>query len=77
MNTKSCDCWKECPLCCYQILRQFNMLTDAYHIQVPSDTITYPGGLHHPEVYQSRFRRSLSPNKLEAFMLMATDYETD
>eukprot|EP00064_Thunnus_orientalis_P003319 superscaffoldBa00000266_g3328 len=30
--TKSCASGKECPLCCYQILRWFNTLTDAYHI---------------------------------------------
>ena len=29
---KSCTSCKNCPLCCYQILSQFNLLTDAYHL---------------------------------------------
>ncbi|KAF7652495.1 hypothetical protein LDENG_00096040 [Lucifuga dentata] len=28
---KSCSSCKECPLCCYQILRRFILYTDAYH----------------------------------------------
>ena len=28
----SCCSCKECPLCCYQILQRFNMLTDAYPV---------------------------------------------
>ncbi|KAJ4948401.1 hypothetical protein JOQ06_019935 [Pogonophryne albipinna] len=28
----SCCSCKECPLCCYQILRRFNKLTDAYPV---------------------------------------------
>jgi len=27
---KSCTSCKNCPLCCYQILSQLNLLTDAY-----------------------------------------------
>ena len=30
--TKICNSCKDCPLCCYQVLRRFNMLSDAYHL---------------------------------------------
>ncbi|KAJ8362303.1 hypothetical protein AAFF_G00384480 [Aldrovandia affinis] len=29
---KSCASCRNCPLCCFQVLWQFNMLSDAYHI---------------------------------------------
>lgn len=29
---KSCASCKDCPLCCYEILRRFNMLSSAYHL---------------------------------------------
>lgn len=29
---KSCASCKNCPLCCYEILKQFNMLSGAYHL---------------------------------------------
>ncbi len=32
IKNKSCESCKECPLCCFQILQRFNMLTDAYHL---------------------------------------------
>ena len=32
MKNKCCSSCKECPLCCYQMLRRYNLLTDAYQI---------------------------------------------
>ena len=32
MVNKSCSSCKDCPVCCYRILSQYNLLTDAYHI---------------------------------------------
>jgi len=79
---KSCSSCKNCPLCCYEILRRFNMLSDAYHVlglaykflltlsltQVACETT-----FSTLKFIKSRLRSSLSENKLETFLLMATE----
>ncbi|KAL3976231.1 NLR family CARD domain-containing protein 3 [Sarotherodon galilaeus] len=65
--TKSCDSCKNCRLRCYQILRRFNMLSDAYCLL----------GLYLLTISLAQVACertfSLSANRLESFMLMATE----
>ncbi|CAI5660993.1 unnamed protein product [Oreochromis niloticus] len=80
--TKSCGSCKNCPLCCYQILRWFNMLSDAYRLLVLAYKYLLTLSLNQVacertfstlKFIKSRLQRSLSANKLEMFMLMATE----
>ncbi len=32
IRCKECPSCNECPLCCYQILRRFNLMSNAYHL---------------------------------------------
>ena len=32
MVNKNCSSGEDCPVCCYHILSQYNLLTDTYHI---------------------------------------------
>lgn len=80
--TKSCDSCKNCPLCCYQILRQFNMLSDAYRLlglaykyllTLSLTQVACERTFSTLKFIKSKLRSSLSANKLEMFMLMATE----
>ena len=79
---KSCTSCKNCPLCCYQILSQFNFLTDAYHLIrlgykfLLTLSITQVACEHTfstLKYIKSRLRSTLSQDHLEDFMLMATE----
>lgn len=78
---RSCSTCKNCPICCYLLLSQYNLLTDAYHIiglgykflltlsisQVACEkTSTLKFKKNH-------LRTSLTQENLEAFLLMATE----
>ncbi|KAJ8270536.1 hypothetical protein GJAV_G00116060 [Gymnothorax javanicus] len=80
--TKSCGSCKNCPLCCYQILRRFNMLSDAYRLlglaykyllTLSLTQVACERTFSTLKFIKSRLRSSLSANKLEMFMLMATE----
>lgn len=80
--TKSCDSCKNCPLCCYQILRRFNMLSDAYCLlglaykyllTLSLTQVACERTFSTLKFIKSRLRSSLSGNRLEMFMLMATE----
>ncbi|RXN11863.1 hypothetical protein ROHU_010362 [Labeo rohita] len=79
---KSCASCKDCPLCCYQILQRFNMLTDAYPLlglaykfllTLSITQVACKRSFSTLKYIKSRLRSSLSASKLEAFMLMATE----
>lgn len=81
VNKTSASC-KNFPLCCYQVLRRFNLLSDAYHLlglaykYLPTLSLTQVAcerSFSTLKFIKSRLRSSLSPNKLEMFMLMATE----
>ncbi|KAI4818096.1 hypothetical protein KUCAC02_011459 [Chaenocephalus aceratus] len=78
----SCCSCKECPLCCYQILRRFNMLTDAYPVlglaykyllTLSLTQVACERTFSILKFIKNRLRSTLSSDKLEAFMLMATE----
>ena len=80
--TKICNSCKDCPLCCYQVLWRFNMLSDAYHLlglaykyllTLSLTQVACERSFSTLKLIKSRLRSSLSANKLEAFMLMATE----
>nr|XP_054590119.1 52 kDa repressor of the inhibitor of the protein kinase-like [Nothobranchius furzeri] len=80
--TKSCKSCKDCPLCCYQILRRFNLLSDAYHLlglaykyllTLSLTQVACERTFSTLKFIKSRLRSSLSANRLEMFMLMATE----
>lgn len=74
---KSCSSCKNGPLCCYEILRGFNMSTSTWAcIQVHTDplsdlSVACERTSSTLKFIQSRLRSSLSANQLE--MLMATE----
>ncbi|KAL0149200.1 hypothetical protein M9458_055434 [Cirrhinus mrigala] len=79
---KSCASCKDCPLCCYQILQRFNMLTDAYPLlglaykfllTLSITQVACEQSFSTLKYIKSRLRSSLSASKLEAFMLMVTE----
>ncbi|XP_059901454.1 uncharacterized protein LOC132452716 [Gadus macrocephalus] len=80
--SKACASCKNCPLCCYQILLRFNLLTDAYPLLSLSykylltlsvTQVACERSFSTLKFIKSRLRSSLSAGKLEAFMLMSTE----
>uniref|UniRef100_A0A8C6KUE3 DUF4371 domain-containing protein n=1 Tax=Nothobranchius furzeri TaxID=105023 RepID=A0A8C6KUE3_NOTFU len=78
----SCCSCKECPLCCYQILCRFNMLTDAYPVlglaykyllTLSLTQVACERTFSILKFIKNRLRSTLSSDKLEAFMLMASE----
>ncbi|KAJ8386345.1 hypothetical protein AAFF_G00174420 [Aldrovandia affinis] len=79
---KSCASCRNCPLCCFQVLRQFNMLSDAYHIlglaykyllTLSLTQVACERTFSTLKFIKSRLRSTLSGDKLETFLLMATE----
>ncbi|KAJ8346852.1 hypothetical protein SKAU_G00282530 [Synaphobranchus kaupii] len=84
MVNKSCSSCKDCSVCCYRILRQYNLLTDAYHIlglaykfllTLSITQVACERSFSTLKFIKSMLRSSLSQQHLEAFMLMATERE--
>ncbi|KAI2646611.1 GMP reductase [Labeo rohita] len=83
--SRSCSKCKNCPICCYLLLSQYNLLTDAYHIIglgykfLLTLSIIYLVACERTfstlKLVKSRLRTSLSQDNLEAFLLMATEKE--
>ena len=76
--TTSCSSCRNCPLCCYQVLRRFNMLADTYHLlglayTYLSLTVACERTFSTLKFIKNRLRSSQSANKLEMFMMMATE----
>ena len=74
---KSCTFCKNCLVCCYQILRQFNLLTDAYHViglaykfllTLSITQVACECTFSTLKFIKSRLRNRLSQDQLEAFM---------
>ncbi|XP_034051779.1 uncharacterized protein LOC117532559 [Gymnodraco acuticeps] len=81
MVYKKCSSCKDCPLCCYRILKQYNLLTDAYHIiglayrfllTLSVTQVACERSFSTLKLIKNRLRSSLSQQNLESFMLMAT-----
>lgn len=79
---KNCASCKECPLCYYQILLRFNMLTDVYHLfglayqfllTLSVTQVACNRSFLTLKYIKTRLRSTLSHSKLEAFMLIATE----
>ncbi|XP_041923480.1 uncharacterized protein LOC121688149 [Alosa sapidissima] len=79
---KTCASCKNCPLCCYQILKRLNMLSDAHHLlglaykfllTLSLTQVACERTFSTLKLIKSRLRSNLSASKLEAFMLMATE----
>ncbi|KAL6485944.1 hypothetical protein MHYP_G00053360 [Metynnis hypsauchen] len=82
MINKSCASCKNCPLCCYQILLRFNLLTGTYHhlslaykflLTLSVTQVACERSFSTLKFIKSRLRSSLSASKLEVFMIMATE----
>ena len=80
--TTSCSSCKNCPLCCYQVLRRFNMLADTYHLlglaykyllTLSLIQVACERTFSTLKFIKNRLRSSLSANKLDMFMMMATE----
>ena len=77
--TTSCSSCRNCPLCCYQVLRRFNMLADTYHLLGLAYTylsltqVACERTFSTLKFIKNRLRSSQSANKLEMFMMMATE----
>lgn len=78
---KKCSSCTDCPLRCCHVLRQCNLLTDAYHIiglayrfllTLYVTQVMGERSFSTLKFIKNRFRNSLSQQQLEAFMLMAT-----
>lgn len=81
MIYKKCSSCKDCPLCCYQVLRQYSLLTDVYQIiglaskvllTLSVTQVACERSFSTLKLIKNRLRSSLSQQHLEAFMLMAT-----
>ena len=82
IKNKCCSSCKECPLCCYQMLRRYKLLTDAYHIlglgykfllTLSVTQVACERSFSTLKYIKSRLRSTLSQEHLQAFMLMATE----
>ncbi|XP_060781697.1 uncharacterized protein LOC132889330 isoform X2 [Neoarius graeffei] len=83
VNTKCPSC-KDCPLCCYHMLRKYNLLTDAYHIiglaykfllTLSVTQVACERSFSTLKFIKDRLRSTLSQQHLEALMLMATQQD--
>lgn len=79
---KQCKSCKECPVCCYQILKRYNLFTDAYHIlgwgyryllTLPVTQVACERSFSVLKHIKSRIRSTQSQEHLEASMLMTTE----
>lgn len=84
MVNTTCSSCKDCPLCCYRMLRKYNLLTDAYHIiglaykfllTLSVTQVTCERSFSTLKFIKDRLRSTLSQQHLEAFMLMATQQD--
>lgn len=82
--SKSCSTCKNCPICCYLLLSQYNLLTDAYHIvglgykfllTLSITQVACERTFSTLKFVKNRLRTSLTQENLEAFLLMATEKE--
>ncbi|CDQ90049.1 unnamed protein product, partial [Oncorhynchus mykiss] len=82
--SRSCSTCKNCPICCYLLLSQYNLLTDAYHIIGLGYkfllTLSIPQVACEWTFYTQKFvnnhrRTFLTQENLEVFLLMATEKE--
>ncbi len=82
IKNKSCESCKECPMCCFQILQRFNMLTDAYHLlglaykfllTLSITQVACERSFSMLKYIKSKLRSCLSSSNLEGFMLMAIE----
>ena len=81
VNRQYTSC-QDCPLCCYQLLRKLNLLSDTYHmlglaykflLTLSITQVACERSFSTLKFIKSRLRSSLSQKHLEAFMLMATE----
>lgn len=82
--SKSCSTCKNCPICCYLLLSQYNLLMDAYHIvglgykfllTLSITQVACERTFSTLKFVKNRLRTSLTQENLEAFLLMATEKE--
>ncbi|RXN24547.1 hypothetical protein ROHU_022155 [Labeo rohita] len=82
IRCKECPSCNECPLCCYQILRRFNLTSNAYHLLGLAYKFLLTLSITQAacertfsllKFIKTRLRSKLSQEHLEAFMLMATE----
>lgn len=82
IRCKNCSSCSECPQCCYQIIRRYNMLTDAYPLlglaykfllTLSITQVACERTFSTLKFIKNRLRSKLSQDHLEAFMLMATE----
>jgi len=82
IKNKGCESCKECPMCCFQILQRFNMLTDAYHLlglaykfllTLSITQVACERSFSMLKYIKSKLRSCLSSSHLEGLMLMAIE----
>ncbi|CAL9701334.1 unnamed protein product [Knipowitschia caucasica] len=84
MENTVCSSCKNCPICCYTILRRYNLLTDAYHLiglaykyllTLSVTQVACERTFSILKFVKNRLRTSLSQEHLEAFLLMSAEKE--
>ena len=78
----TCKSCKDCPLCCYKVLLQLNLLTDAYKsiglaykllLTLPVSQVQCERSFSALKRIKSRLRSTMTQEHLEAFMLMSVE----
>lgn len=78
-STASC---KACPLCCYKVLHDLSLFTDAYKnigltykllLTLPVSQVACERSFSYLKLIKNRLRSTMTQEHLEAFMLMSVE----
>ena len=81
-TVSTCKSCRDCPLCCYKVLLQLNLLTDAYKsighaykflLTLPVSQVQCERSFSALKRIKSRLRSTMTEEHLEAFMLMSVE----
>ena len=84
LQTKCSSC-RNCPICCYNILSHYNLLSHSYHtigqaykfmLTLSVTQVACERTFSTLKFVKNRLRSSMSQDRLEAFLLMSTQKET-
>lgn len=83
-ENKTCSSCKNCTICCYRILRRYNLLTDAYHViglaykyllTLSITQVACERSFSTLKFIRNRLRSTATQEHLDSFMLMAVEKE--
>lgn len=84
LESRTCSSCKNCAICVHQILSQYNLLTDAYHViglaykfllTLSITQVACERSFSTLKFVKNRLRSSMTQDHMEAFMLMCTEKE--